>query len=107
MGYVNTLMPRLGNLLAMTPQPSLSSTSYCLASNIATGFEFVVYSTAASSITVNLSGQSGRMVNVEWLDPTTGTVTAGTAVSGGNATQMFTAPWGNTHDAVLHLTDGG
>jgi hypothetical protein len=106
MGYVNTLMPRLGNLLAMTPQSSLSSTTYCLANNSATGSEFVVYSPAASSFTVNLSGQSGRLVNVEWLDPTTGTVTAGPAVSGGS-THTFTAPWGNSHDAVLHLTDGG
>jgi hypothetical protein len=106
MGYVNTLMPRLVNLLAMIPQPSLSSTTYCLAKNSATGFEFVVYSTAASSFTVNLSGQGGRMVNVEWLDPTTGTVTAGPSVSGGSS-HTFSAPWGNTHDAVLHLTDGG
>lgn len=107
MGYVNNkLMPRLVNLLAMTPQPSLCSTTHCLANNSATGFEFVVYSTAASSFTVNLSGQSGRLVNVEWLDPTTGVLTPGNSVNGGTS-QTFNAPWGNTHDAVLHLTDGG
>jgi hypothetical protein len=108
MGYVNLLVPRLTNLLAMTPQSALSSTGYCLANNSATGFEFVVYSKAASSFTVNLSGQAAsRMVNVEWLDPTTGTVTPGSSVTGGSATQTFTAPWTNTHDTVLHLTDGG
>jgi hypothetical protein len=105
MGYVNVLVPKLTNLLAMTPQASLSPTGYCLANNSATGFEFVVYSTAASSFTVNLSGQAGRTVNVEWLDPTTGMLTQGSSVSGGNATQTFSAPW--SHDAVLHLTDGG
>ena len=107
MGYTQVLMGQLGNLLAMTPQPGLSSTGQVLANNSATGFEFVVYSKAASSFTVNLSGQAGRLVNVEWLDPTTGTLTQGSAVNGGNASQTFTAPWGNAHDAVLHLTDGG
>ena len=107
MGYVNLLVPRLTNLLVMTPQTSLCSTGYCLANNSATGFEFVVYSKAASSFTVNLSGQAGRTVNVEWLDPTTGALTLGSSVPGGSATQTFIAPWTNTHDAVLHLTDGG
>jgi len=107
MGYVNVLVPKLTNLLAMTPQSLLSSTGYCLANNSATGFEFVVYSKAVSSFTVNLSGQSGRLVKVAWLDPTTGTLTQTSSVNGGNATQTFSAPWGNTHDAVLHLTDGG
>lgn len=106
MGYTQKLIPTIVNLLAMTPQPALSSTGFCLANNTATTSEFVVYSLAASSFTVNLSGQSGRNITVAWLDPTTGAISI-SSVLGGNATQSFSAPWGNAHDAVLHLSDGG
>ncbi len=107
MGYVENLIPTLVNLLAMTPQATLCSTGFCLVNNSATASEFVVYSDAAASFTVNLAAQSGRTINVAWLDPTTGVISSGAPVTGGNTTQFFTAPWGNAHDAVLHLTDGG
>lgn len=107
MGYTQALWPTLLNPLAMTPQPGLSSTGFALANNTATTSEFVVYSVAAASFTVNLSAQANRLVNAAWLDPTTGNISVGTTVTGGSATQSFTAPWGNAHDAVLHLTDGG
>lgn len=107
MGYVNVLMPTIVNLLTMTPQPTLCSTAFCLVNNAAASSEFVIYSPAATSFTVNLSGQSSRTINSKWLDPTTGILTNGISVTGGSAAQSFSAPWGNAHDAVLHLTDGG
>jgi hypothetical protein len=50
---------------------------------------------------VNLTATS-RVLNVKWLNPATGVITAGAAVSGGS-TQSFTAPFGG--DAVLYLVD--
>jgi hypothetical protein len=89
----------------MTPQPSLSNTGFCLAQNVAAGGEFIVYFPTGGVHTVDLSKQSGRMLNVEWFDPVNLTYTPGGAVSGGSSAQSFSPPWGSSYDAVLYLVD--
>jgi hypothetical protein len=100
MGYTRTWAAKL-NLLAMTPQSSLSSTGYCLAYVSGTSGEYLVYAPSGGSFTVNLAG-SPLTLNVEWFDPATNTTIAGTAVTGGT-TQQFTTPVSIAGDAVLHL----
>jgi hypothetical protein len=89
------------DLAKMTPQANLSSTGYCLADNVATGAEYLVYSPNGGSFTVNLSAIT-RVLNVEWFDPSGAATSAGGAVSGGT-TLTFTPPFGG--DAVLYLVD--
>jgi len=43
------------------------------------------------------------MLNVEWLNPSTGAVTSGGQVRGGSSAMAFTPPF--TGDAVLYLVD--
>ena len=95
--YVNAQM----DLLKATPQSTLSSTDYCLADNVATGAEYLVYAPNGGTFTVNL-GATTRALNVEWLNPATGAITSGAAISGGS-TKTFTAPF--TGDAVLYIVD--
>ncbi len=86
------------NLAAMTPQNSLSSTNYCLAS---AGSEYLVYQPSSnSSFTVNLAAGT---YSYEWFDPSTGlgTITATGTITVGDGNQSFTAPFGG--DAVLYL----
>jgi len=90
------------DLAKMTPQPSLSSTGFCLADNVATGAEYLVYAPNGGSITVNLSATT-RTLNVEWLNPTGGAITTGGTIAGGSANQSFTPPFSG--DAVLYLVD--
>ena len=51
---------------------------------------------------MNLSATT-RLLNVEWLNPSTGAVSPGGTVTGGSASQPFTPPFGS--DAVLYLVD--
>jgi collagenase-like protein with putative collagen-binding domain len=90
------------DLAKMTPQGSLSSTGYCLADDVATGAEYLVYAPNGGTLTVNLSATT-RVLNVEWFDPSSGTTTSGGTVTGGSSTQSFTSPFGG--DAVLYLVD--
>jgi hypothetical protein len=101
MGYLQNFANTNLNLLKMTPQNSLSSTGHCLADNSATGAEYVVYAPSGGTFTVNLTATT-RALNVEWLDPATGTVTTGAGITGGT-TQSFTAPFSG--DAVLYIVD--
>ena len=97
-GYVNAKM----DLLKATPQGSLSSTGFCLADNVATGAEYLVYAPNGGTFTVNLSATS-RTLNVEWFNPATGTTTSAASITGGSSTQSFTAPFSG--DAVLYIVD--
>ena len=99
--YANTKL----DLVKTSAQPSLSSTGYCLADNVAAGGEFLVYAPGGGQFTVDLSAQKGATLRVEWLDPSAGAVTSGGTVSGGSSSQSFTPPWGSSHDAVLYLVD--
>jgi hypothetical protein len=93
------------DLVKMTPQPGLSSTGHCLANNVAVGGEFLIYAPGGGTFTVNLSAQSGRLMNVEWFDPATNGVNSTTTYTATSSTaQSFTTPAGMT-DAVLYIVD--
>jgi hypothetical protein len=97
MGYTRMYADRM-NLAAMTPQPALASSGYCLA-NTGKPAEFLVYLPQGPWLTVDLSGVSGRL-SVEWFNPATNKVIAGQPVAGG-ARRELTAPFGG--DAVLYM----
>jgi hypothetical protein len=101
MGYAVSYGKKM-NLAAMTPQAGLSSTGHVLASAIPTGAEYLVYSSSGGSFTVNLTATT-HALNVEWLNPSNGAVTAGSRVTGGSSQQSFVPPF--TGDAVLYLVD--
>jgi hypothetical protein len=77
MGHARALAERI-DLPAMTPQPALTETAYCLASP---GVEYLVYGHNAGTFWVDLSSGSGRTFTVEWIDPRTGEVVPGAAYS--------------------------
>ena len=72
------------DLVKMTPQGSLCSTGYCLADNVAAGAEYLVYAPNGGSFTVNLSVTT-HVLNVEWLNPSTGVISSGGLVTGATA----------------------
>ena len=98
MGYIRGYAEGM-NLAAMTSRDDLSSTRHALADTNSSRAEFLVYARSAGEFTVNLSGLNGTMT-VEWMNPATGTRTAGATVRGGS-TAAFTPPFGT--DAVLYL----
>ena len=98
LGYTRAYAQQV-NLAAMTPRGDLCSTGYCLANPTAPGAEFIVFQpSGANSFTVKLNGLSGSFA-VEWLNPETGSKSAGAAVNGGG-TVTFNPPFGNP---VLYL----
>jgi Big-like domain-containing protein/collagenase-like protein with putative collagen-binding domain len=105
MGYVLTYANTKLDLLKMSAQTGLASTTFCLADNVAVGGEFLVYAPNGGSFTVNLSTQAGRTLNIEWLDPSSGAITNGGTVPGGSSSQPFSTPASITGDAVLYLVD--
>ena len=98
MGYIRDYADRM-ELAAMTPQPVLSSTGHVLANTNPATPELLVYAPDGGSFTVNLSEFSGRL-SVEWMNPETGSKTAGADVRG-RARRTFTPP--SSGDAVLYL----
>ncbi len=102
MGYMLSYANNKLDLLKMTPQGNLSSTGFCLADNVATGAEYLVYAPNGGTFTVNLSATT-RTLNVEWLNPSSGAITTGGTIAGGSANQSFTPPFSG--DAVLYLVD--
>ncbi|MCF8367938.1 MAG: hypothetical protein K9G76_02760 [Bacteroidales bacterium] len=95
MGWARDLADRM-DLISTTPQPAISSTGYCLASET----EYVVYLPQnVSSCTVDLSAVSGQL-SVEWFDPLYGTFSYGSPVNGGG-TQNFSSPYGDY--SILYL----
>jgi hypothetical protein len=98
MGYTLRYANRM-NLAAMTPQPNLASTGYCLAYPGGTQAQYLVYSPSGGNVTVDLLGASGDLV-AEWLNPADGSVHGGgKTIGGGNRT--FLPPFGG--DAVLYI----
>jgi Putative collagen-binding domain of a collagenase len=89
-------------LAKMTPRGSLSSTGFCLANAAFSGAEYLVYAPSGGSFTVNLSATT-RTLNVEWLNPAIGAITAAAPITGGSSSHSFTAPFSG--DAVLYLLD--
>jgi hypothetical protein len=94
MGMTLTFANRM-NLVAMTPQPSLCSTHFCLANP---GVEYLVYQPYAKPFTVSLPAGTYQ---VEWLNPVTNLVGANAAITVPEGRQAFTAPF--AEDAVLYL----
>lgn len=94
MGSTLTYANRM-NLVAVTPQPSLSSTHYCLANP---GSEYLVYQPHSGIFTLNLLAGT---YHYEWLDTSTNRIiSSGTlSVSGGN--HPFAPSFSN--DGVLYL----
>ena len=94
MGSTRTYANRM-DLAAAMPQPSLSSTGFCLANP---GVEYLVYQPYAKSFSVHLTSGTYRY---EWFNPTTNLVaTTGSVIASGEE-QRFTAPF--SEDAVLYL----
>ncbi len=87
------------NLVAMTPQGSLSSTGFCLANP---GVEYLVYQPTSGPFTVKVSPTAYRY---EWFNPSTNRVAATGTISVTDSTQSFSAPFGG--DAVLYLHVAG
>lgn len=104
LGYVATYGNTKMNLANDTPHPSLCQTGYCLANNVSSGAEFLVYFPYGGSNWVNLSAQNGKDLSVLWMDPSTGNTTAGTYTATSSTQQTFTPPSGFSSDAVLLLT---
>jgi len=94
MGSTLTYANRM-NLVAMAPQPSLSSTHYCLANP---GAEYLVYQPSTGSFTVNVLAGAYQF---EWFDPSTNRIALGGTLSVAGGHRSFTPPFGG--DAVLYL----
>jgi len=94
MGSTLTYANRM-NLVAMTPQPNLSSTQYCLASP---GIEYLVYQPSAG--TFSLDVLAGKY-EYEWLDPSTNRIRSSGSVSVSGGKHSLTPPFNG--DAVLYL----
>jgi hypothetical protein len=103
MGYIRSYADRM-NLIAMSPQNSLSSTGFALANPAPQGSELLVYNPSGGGFTVDLS-YTTRTITVEWFNPATGVVIEGGTVPGGSASQTFNPPFPG--DAVLYLADHG
>jgi hypothetical protein len=100
LGYANKYAKRM-NLNAMTPQNSLSSTTYCLAYASAANAEYLLYRAASTgTITVNLSATPDSLF-VEWFNPSSGTTILSSKIAGG-ASRILTPPFSG--DAVLYLS---
>jgi hypothetical protein len=102
-GYTIDYSKKVIDLGKMTPQSGLASTGFCLANAAASNAEYIVFAPTGGTFTVNLSATT-RTLNVEWLNPANGQISAGTAVAGGT-TRSFTPPFSG--DAVLYLRDSG
>jgi hypothetical protein len=83
------------NLVAMTPQPSLSSTHFCLANP---GVEYLVYQPYAGHFTVNLGAGTYRY---EWLNPVTNLITSSGVLSVTGGDHTFSPAYSG--DSVLYL----
>ena len=99
MGHAARLAARV-DLAAMTPQPDLASTRYCLA---CPGRAYLVYAPGGGKVTVDLSAARGDLA-VEWLDTRTGKTQKAPAVRGGTPRKL-PAPFQG--DAVLLIATPG
>ncbi len=92
MGSTLTYANRM-NLVAMTPQPSLSSTGYCLAH---TGAEYLLSQPSPGAF----SGLVGKY-QYEWFNPATNKIVSSGIMSLSADNHSFTPPFRD--DVVLHL----
>jgi len=94
MGLTLTYANRM-NLVAMTPQPSLSSTHFCLANP---GTEYLVYQPFAGDFTVNLAAGTYQY---ELLNAGTNRITASGTISVSRGDHTFSPTF--IGDAVVYL----
>lgn len=83
------------DLAHMIPQPSLSSTNFCLADN---GIEYLVYQPNSGSFTVNVAAQT---YDFEWWNPQTNTLASSGTITASAGNHTFIPPFSG--DAVLWL----
>jgi hypothetical protein len=96
MGYVLSYANSKLDLLKTTPQGNLCSTGSCLADHVAT--EYLAYAPNGGTFTVNLTTTT-QALNVEWLNTSSGAITAGGTIAEGSANPPFSG------DAVLYIVD--
>jgi hypothetical protein len=94
MGSTLTYANRM-SLVAMTPQPNLSSTQYCLA---IPGSEYLVYQPSSGAFALDLLAGT---YEYEWLDPSTNKIAASGSVSVSGGKRSLAPPFNG--DAVLYL----
>ncbi len=94
MGSTLTYANRM-NLVAMTPQPSLSTTQYCLANP---GSEYLVYQPSRGAFTLQLPDGTYQY---EWMNPSTNKVWPSGVLSVTGGSYRFRPPFPG--DAVLYL----
>jgi hypothetical protein len=98
LGYTRNYATKM-NLLKMTPQDNLSSTTYCLANTSSAEAEYLIYNPNSGQFRVDLTPVSGTLY-IEWFNPEDGSILqAGTTEGGSN--KNFTPPFSG--DAVLYL----
>jgi hypothetical protein len=102
LGATLRLASRL-SLAAMTPQPSLASSAYCLAGDTGRGMEYLVYLPKGGEVSVDLAAARGSMA-VRWIRPEDGDGPTGATVDGG-ARRTFLAPFAG--DAALGIKPAG
>jgi len=98
MGY-SLMYANKMNLANTIPQPSLSSTGFCLAE---TGMEYLVYQ-PNSGAAFNINLPSGKY-NYEWFNPSTGSITQTGTFTWAGGNRSFTPPFSG--EAVIYLTEG-
>ena len=98
MGPTLTYANRM-NLVKTKPQPSLSSTGFCLANP---GAEYLVYQPYTRPFTLQLAPGTYQ---IEWFNPATNLVATTGSVTASSREQSFTAPFAG--DAVLYLFAAG
>jgi hypothetical protein len=95
LGYTRRLAERI-NLVAMTPQPELATTGYCLAQP---GKEYLVYQPkTGEAFSVKLTAGTYRF---EWFDPAKGAAAGDGSIGAVGESREFKAPFNGT--AVLYL----
>jgi len=94
MGMTLTFANRM-NLVAMTPQPSLAGTHFCLANR---GQEYLVYQTYSGAFKVQLGAGAYRY---EWLDRSSNRMTSSGRLSVSDGEHSFQPTFSG--DAVLYL----
>jgi hypothetical protein len=100
MGYTLRYADRI-DLALMVPRDDLASTTYCLASAIPQGAQYLVYLPDGGDVEVDLSA-SPTELNVEWFDPETDETLSGGTVLGGDGKQLYPPFSGET---VLYIWD--
>jgi len=94
MGSTLTYANRM-NLVAMTPQPSLSSTHFCLANR---GVEYLVYQPSSGAFIVTLVAGHYQY---EWLNASTNSSASSGTITASDGNRSFSPPFSG--DAVLYL----